>query len=173
MFCGSRWTMFCALSNSDPGYMSRKFESFERINSIRETNGNFDSFNSCKRLGTSRFRNGWFPAVQNFRIFLLMYPGSLSIPRGGGDANKRSVWPMSAVAGTTNHRRRNTNSSETGDSHARRDLSPWLLFTNSWAAVKEVAGWLGECQRRRDDGMGAADGRFSLQHPEKREKGFR
>ena len=30
--------------------MSRKFESFERINSIRETNGNFDSCNSCKRL---------------------------------------------------------------------------------------------------------------------------
>ena len=32
----------------------KKFESFERINSIRETNGNFDSCNSCKRLGTSR-----------------------------------------------------------------------------------------------------------------------
>ena len=29
-------------------------ESFERINSIRETNENFDSCNSCKRLGTSR-----------------------------------------------------------------------------------------------------------------------
>ena len=34
--------------------MSRKFESFERINSIRETNGNFDSCNSCKRLVPSR-----------------------------------------------------------------------------------------------------------------------
>ena len=34
--------------------MSRKFESLERINSIRETNGNFDSCNSCKRLGTGR-----------------------------------------------------------------------------------------------------------------------
>ena len=33
---------------------AEKFESFERINSIRETNGNFDSCNSCKRLGTSR-----------------------------------------------------------------------------------------------------------------------
>ena len=31
-----------------------KFESFERINSIRETNGNFDSCNSCKRLVPSR-----------------------------------------------------------------------------------------------------------------------
>ena len=40
--------------STDPGYMSRKIESFERINSIRETNGNFDSCNSCKRLGTSR-----------------------------------------------------------------------------------------------------------------------
>ena len=34
--------------------MSRKFESFERINSIREMNGNFDSCNSCKRLVPSR-----------------------------------------------------------------------------------------------------------------------
>ena len=32
----------------------KKFESFQRINSMRETNGNFDSCNSCKRLGTSR-----------------------------------------------------------------------------------------------------------------------
>ena len=33
---------------------AEKFESFERINSIRETNGNFDSCNSCKRLAPSR-----------------------------------------------------------------------------------------------------------------------
>ena len=38
----------------DPGYMSRKFESFERIISIRITNGNFDSCNSCKRMVPSR-----------------------------------------------------------------------------------------------------------------------
>ena len=37
-----------------PYTWAEKFESFERINSIRETNGNFDSCNSCKRLGTSR-----------------------------------------------------------------------------------------------------------------------
>ena len=37
-----------------PDTWAEKFESFERINSIRETNGNFDSCNSCKRLGTSR-----------------------------------------------------------------------------------------------------------------------
>ena len=42
------------LSPSDPGYMSRKIESFERINSIREANGNFDPYNSCKRQGTRR-----------------------------------------------------------------------------------------------------------------------
>ena len=41
------------LSLSDPVYMSRKIQIFERINSIRETNGNFDSCNSCKLLGTS------------------------------------------------------------------------------------------------------------------------
>ena len=37
-----------------PDTWAEKFESFERINSIRETNGNFGSCNSCKRLGTSR-----------------------------------------------------------------------------------------------------------------------
>ena len=40
--------------SNDPVYMSRKFESFKRINSIRVTNENFDSCNSCKRLGISR-----------------------------------------------------------------------------------------------------------------------
>ena len=38
-----------------PDTWAEKFESFERINSIRKTNGNFDSCNSCKRLATSRF----------------------------------------------------------------------------------------------------------------------
>ena len=37
-----------------PYTWAEKFESFEWINSIRETNGNFDSCNSCKRLETSR-----------------------------------------------------------------------------------------------------------------------
>ena len=36
--------------------MSRKLESLERINVMRETNGSFDSRNSCKRLGPSRLR---------------------------------------------------------------------------------------------------------------------
>ena len=43
-------------SDGDPGYMSRKIKSFERINSIQETNGNFDSCKTCKRLGTSRLQ---------------------------------------------------------------------------------------------------------------------
>ena len=37
-----------------PYTWAEKFESFERINSIRETNGNFDPCNSCKRLVPSR-----------------------------------------------------------------------------------------------------------------------
>ena len=41
-------------SVTGPGYMSRKIVSLKQINSIRKTNGNFDSRNSCKRLGTSR-----------------------------------------------------------------------------------------------------------------------
>ena len=42
------------IQSRTPYTWAEKFESFERINSIRETNGNFDSCNSCKRLGTSR-----------------------------------------------------------------------------------------------------------------------
>ena len=37
-----------------PYTRAEKFKSFERINSMRETNGNFDSCNSCKRLVPSR-----------------------------------------------------------------------------------------------------------------------
>ena len=57
---------------------------------MRETNGNFYSCNSCKRLGTSRFHElheSKFPfvslsnlSVRNFRIFPLMHPGVASIP---------------------------------------------------------------------------------------------
>ena len=70
-----------------PDTWAEKFESFERINSIRLTNGN-KSCVSC---------NSWFPAVymncmsqnfrllhvsnlsvRNFQIFLLIYPGSVA-----------------------------------------------------------------------------------------------
>ena len=71
----------------NPGYMSRKFESFERINLIRK---------QTEILSHATHVNGWFSAVyvscmspnfhlfrlsnlsvRNFRIFLLMYPGSV------------------------------------------------------------------------------------------------
>ena len=40
--------------HTDLGYMSRKLESFQRLNTMRETNGNFDTCNSRKRLVPSR-----------------------------------------------------------------------------------------------------------------------
>ena len=49
-----RYRWWVGADDGDHIYMSRKFESFKRINSIRETNGNFDSCNSCKRLVPSR-----------------------------------------------------------------------------------------------------------------------
>ena len=36
-----------------PDTWAENFESFERTNLMRETNGSFDSCNSCKRLGTT------------------------------------------------------------------------------------------------------------------------
>ena len=50
----SEWTGPTAMPTLTPYTWADKLESFERINSIRETNGNFDSCDSCKRLGTSR-----------------------------------------------------------------------------------------------------------------------
>ena len=38
----------------EPGYISNKFGSLERINSIRETNESLDSWSSCKLLRPSR-----------------------------------------------------------------------------------------------------------------------
>ena len=70
--------------DTDTGCMGRKIESFERINSIRETNGNIDSCNSCKRLGTIRLHElheSKFLFVSRIEFirsklsnFLLMYP---------------------------------------------------------------------------------------------------
>ena len=71
----------------DPVYMSRKNRKFRTEKFDTEINGNFDSCNSCKRLGTSRLHElhePKFPFVSriefirwNFRIFLLMYTGSI------------------------------------------------------------------------------------------------
>ena len=54
-----------------PDTLAEKFESFERINSIRLTNGNFDSCSSCKRLGTSRLHElheSKFPFVKRIEF---------------------------------------------------------------------------------------------------------
>ena len=79
------------IADIDPGYMSSKFESLERINSIRETNGSFDACISCKRLGTSRLHEIHVPKLPfvsriefvrfKLSIFLFMYPGSQNSAR--------------------------------------------------------------------------------------------
>ena len=51
---GSLVMKMCQHWAATPCTWAEKFESFERINSLRETNGNFDSCNSCKRLVPSR-----------------------------------------------------------------------------------------------------------------------
>ena len=59
-------------SITDPRYTwAEKFERFERINSIRETDGNFDSCNSCKRLVPSRLHElheSKFPSVSRIEF---------------------------------------------------------------------------------------------------------
>ena len=57
-----------------PDTLAEKFESFQRINSIRETNGNFDSCNSCKRLVPSRLHElheSKFPFVSRIKFIRL------------------------------------------------------------------------------------------------------
>ena len=83
------WVPLAVDQPRTPDTWAEKFESFERINSIRETNGKFDSCNSCKRLGTSRLHElheSKFPFVSRIEFirsklsnFLLMYSGSLSL----------------------------------------------------------------------------------------------
>ena len=101
-------------STLTPDTCTDKFESFERINSIRVTNINFDPCNSCKR---------WFPAVYmscmsqnfrllqvsnlsvlNFRIFLHMYPGSLS-PKSSKLARVKKLATAQSPASVTAGRR--------------------------------------------------------------------
>ena len=60
-----------------PYTWAEKSESFERINSIRETNGNFDSCNSCKRLVISRlheFHESKFPFVSRIEFIRSKLP---------------------------------------------------------------------------------------------------
>ena len=66
---------------------AEKLDSLDRMKSIRETNGSFDSCNSCKRLGTALlfgeikeknlFHVSNISSVLNFRFFLLPYLGSV------------------------------------------------------------------------------------------------
>ena len=61
------------LSHPPRIHEQNNFESFERINSIRVTNGNFDSCNSCRRLGIAVYMSCM---SQNFR---LLYVSNLSV----------------------------------------------------------------------------------------------
>ena len=65
------------------GYMSRQFESFERMNSIRETNANL-THATHKRLGTGRLHHlheSKLPFASRIefirsKLSMLMYPGT-------------------------------------------------------------------------------------------------
>ena len=46
--------IWAPIATMTPDTWAEKFESFQRINSICETNGNFDSCNPCKQLVSSR-----------------------------------------------------------------------------------------------------------------------
>ena len=79
------WARFPCVSLTDPGYMSRKFRKLRTDKFDRETNGNFDSCSSCKRPVYMSYMSKIFRvflksnlSVLNFRICLLMYPGSPS-----------------------------------------------------------------------------------------------
>ena len=52
--CVGGWANIGWHGSLTPDTRAEKFESFERINSMRETNGNFYSCNSCKQLVLSR-----------------------------------------------------------------------------------------------------------------------
>ena len=85
-----------------PYTWAEKFESFERTNSILETNGNFDSCNSCKRLGTSRLHElheSKFPFVSRIEFIRSklsnfsahVYGVNVTVPSLRGD-KLRSLW---------------------------------------------------------------------------------
>ena len=81
-------------SPATPYTWAEKFESLERINSIRETNGNFDSCNSCKRLGTSRLHElheSKFSFVSRIE-FIRSKLSNFSAHVYGVSANRRRYW---------------------------------------------------------------------------------
>ena len=87
---------------------AEKIESFEWMNSTRETNGTFDSCNSCSRLVASRLHKlheSKFPffhvlnlSVRNFRIFLLMYTGLMTAPLAGETAHSSSPYRQTEIS---------------------------------------------------------------------------
>ena len=105
--CQSKRVHIRALTKSRDSHKGRPkiglmIESFERINSMRETNGNFGSCNSCKRLGMSctsqnfRLFHGSNLSVRNFRIFLLMH--TVSLPRHPTPLLVRLLWSTGVAA---------------------------------------------------------------------------
>ena len=95
--------------DGDPGYMSRKIESLERINSIRETNGHFYSFNSCKRLVSIRLHElhvSKFPFVSRIEFIR----SKLSI--FSAHVSEVGVWPPQAARARSRR-----------DFHARDDVT--------------------------------------------------
>ena len=91
----------------------KKIESFERINSIRKTNGNFDSCNSCKRLGTSRLHElheSKFPFVSRIEFirsklsnFSAHVYGVSELGRGRRPGHERPTPPPARVPGNHQH----------------------------------------------------------------------
>ena len=108
------------ISSRTPDTWAEKFESFERINSIRETNGNFDSCNSCKRLGTSRLHElheSKFPFVSRIEFIRSKLSNFSAHVSGVKERTKRErkqaslapagppglCWTPRAVSGLSDH----------------------------------------------------------------------
>ena len=94
---GSRLNTSCSCSHrqlpdTEPGYMSRTIRKFERINSIRVTNGNFDSCKSCKWLVPSSLNELKFPFVKRIEFIRSKLPNFSAHVSGvtdGGTASGR------------------------------------------------------------------------------------
>ena len=81
-----------------PYTWAEKFESFERINSLCERNENFDSCNSCKRLGTNRLHElheSKFPFVSRIELIcskLSNFPAHVYGVSVTSTSEARGVW---------------------------------------------------------------------------------
>ena len=86
-----------------PDTRAQQFESLQRINSIRQTNGSFNSCNSCKWLGPAVYMSKTLRLfhvsnifVVNFRFCLLVYPGSPLAPPWRGTSRPCPASPRHA-----------------------------------------------------------------------------